>query len=71
MDIRNYMQDHLITLDGGLGTLLQAAGLQPGERTEQWNLTHPGIIRDIHADYYRAGSNQGRGCSLRCEEWCG
>ena len=57
MDIRNYMQDHLITLDGGLGTLLQAAGLQPGERTEQWNLTHPGIIRDIHADYYRAGSN--------------
>lgn len=57
MDIRTYMQDHLIRLDGGLGTLLQAAGLQPGERTEQWNLTHADVIRDIHAAYYRAGSN--------------
>ena len=57
MDIRTYMRDHLIRLDGGLGTLLQAAGLQPGERTEQWNLTHADVIRDIHAAYYRAGSN--------------
>lgn len=57
MDIRTYMRDHLIRLDGGLGTLLQAASLQPGERTEQWNLTHADVIRDIHAAYYRAGSN--------------
>ena len=26
-------------LDGGLGTLLQAAGLKPGELTESWNIT--------------------------------
>lgn len=57
MDIRSYMKDHLICLDGGLGTLLQKAGLQPGERTEQWNLTHADTVRDIHAAYYRAGSN--------------
>lgn len=57
MNIREYMQDHLVYLDGGLGTLLQSAGLQPGERTEQWNLTHADTIRDIHAAYYRAGSN--------------
>ena len=57
MDIRTYMQDRLLRLDGGLGTLLQAKGLQPGERTEQWNLSHPEAVREIHEAYYRAGSD--------------
>ena len=57
MDIRTYMQSSLLRLDGGLGTLLQAKGLQPGERTEQWNLSHPDVIREIHEAYYRAGSD--------------
>ena len=26
-----YLQDHTIYLDGGMGTLLQARGLKPGE----------------------------------------
>lgn len=44
-------------LDGGMGTLLQAEGLQPGEHPELWNLTHPEVIRRIHTAYFDAGAN--------------
>ena len=57
MDILKYMQEHILYLDGGMGTLLQERGLQPGELPERWNLTRPEIVREIHAAYYAAGSN--------------
>ena len=57
MSILEYMKEHLLVLDGGMGTLLQAAGLAAGELPERWNLTHPTVIRDIHRDYLRAGSH--------------
>ena len=44
-------------LDGGFGTLLQQAGLKPGEAPESWNLTHPDQVTAIHRAYYEAGSN--------------
>ena len=50
MNILKYMETHLLVLDGGMGTLLQAAGLAAGELPERWNLTHPTVIRDIHCD---------------------
>ena len=43
--------------DGGMGTLLQARGLKPGELPERWNLTHPEDIIDIHSQYLAAGAN--------------
>ena len=43
--------------DGGMGTLLQAKGLLPGELPETWNLIHPEEIVDIHRQYYEAGSD--------------
>ena len=57
MKITEYLKDHILCLDGGMGTLLQARGLQPGELPERWNLLHPEVIRDIHRSYYDAGSN--------------
>ncbi|MBQ2765781.1 MAG: homocysteine S-methyltransferase family protein [Clostridia bacterium] len=57
MKITEYLKDHILYLDGGMGTLLQAQGLVPGELPERWNLTHPDIITSIHRDYYNAGSN--------------
>ena len=30
----------LLYFDGGMGTLLQSKGLQPGELPEVWNLEH-------------------------------
>ena len=57
MNIREYMKDHILYLDGGMGSLLQAQGLRPGEEPERWNLSHPEVIAKIHRDYYDAGSN--------------
>ncbi len=57
MNVISYMKEHLLYLDGGLGTLLQREGLAPGEHPERWSITHPDVLRRIHADYYRAGSN--------------
>ena len=57
MKILDYLKDNILILDGGMGTLLQSAGLPSGELPERWNVTHPEIIRRIHRDYYEAGSN--------------
>lgn len=57
MNIREYLKNNLLILDGGMGTLLQKKGLLPGELPETWNLSHPDVITDIHRDYYDAGSN--------------
>ncbi len=57
MNFKEYLQNNIVYLDGGMGTLLQANGLQPGELPELWNLTHPEIITKIHSDYFSAGSN--------------
>ncbi len=57
MKILDYLMDHFLILDGGTGTVLQAAGLQSGERPETWNLTHPDRITGLCAAYYAAGSN--------------
>ena len=57
MNILDYMQEHLLYLDGGMGTLLQEAGLAPGEYPERWNLAHPEIIQKIQKSYFEAGSH--------------
>lgn len=57
MNILEYMKDHLLYLDGGMGTQLQAKGMQAGELPERRNLTHPEDVIDIHRRYYDAGSN--------------
>ncbi len=57
MKITEYLKNHLLYLDGGTGTLLQEAGLRPGEPSENWNLTHPDKVTAIHKAYFDAGSN--------------
>jgi len=57
MNILDYAKDHLLFLDGGMGTLLQSQGLQPGELPEYWNLDHPDVIKSIHRAYFDAGSH--------------
>ena len=57
MDFREFLKHNNVILDGGMGTLLQAAGLPVGELPERWNITHSDVITGIHKDYYEAGSN--------------
>ena len=57
MKITDFLKNNLLLLDGGMGTLLQARGLQAGELPERWNIEHPDIITEIHKSYFAAGSN--------------
>ena len=57
MSFRELLNKGPFFLDGGMGTLLQAQGLKPGEAPETWNLTHPDQITAIHRAYYEAGTN--------------
>ena len=57
MNFREFLKNNMVYLDGGMGTLLQANGLKPGEYPERWNISHPEVITQIHKAYYDAGSN--------------
>ncbi|MBQ8882503.1 MAG: homocysteine S-methyltransferase family protein, partial [Clostridia bacterium] len=57
MKITEYLKNNIVYLDGGMGTLLQAGGLKPGELPERLNLTNPELIQKIHRDYVNAGAN--------------
>lgn len=52
-----YNMKKLIILDGAMGTMLQNAGLQLGERPEIFGIQHPEILEDIQRRYVNAGSN--------------
>jgi 5-methyltetrahydrofolate--homocysteine methyltransferase len=42
--------------DGAMGTFLMAQGLELGAPPEEWNVTHPQRISDVHRAYIDAGS---------------
>ena len=43
--------------DGGMGTMLQARGLEAGECPERLNITHPDVVESIHREYVLAGAD--------------
>ena len=57
MGIREDWNDKILVFDGGMGSLLQGAGLKPGELPETWNIKHPEVLVKIHEDYLNAGAN--------------
>ena len=68
--------------DGGMGTMLQARGLQPGACPELMNVEQPDVVISVHRDYIDAGATyittntfgasplklEHYGLSDRCEE---
>lgn len=57
MDFLSFLSQHVVMLDGGMGTLLQAQGLRPGELPERWCITKPEAVTAVHRAYFDAGSN--------------
>lgn len=57
MSILDEIKVRRLYCDGGMGSLLQAAGLAAGELPERWNLSHPEIITDVHRKYLAAGAD--------------
>lgn len=49
-----FTQPNTILLDGGMGTMLRAAGLKLGARPEELNITDPQLIESIHSRYAAA-----------------
>jgi 5-methyltetrahydrofolate--homocysteine methyltransferase len=47
----------ILISDGATGTYLQARGLEPGGCPEEWNASHPEVVRGMAADYFAAGSD--------------
>jgi methionine synthase I (cobalamin-dependent) len=45
-----------ILADGGMGTMLFAAGLEHGDPPEKWNLEHPDRVAAVHRAYLDAGA---------------
>lgn len=57
MDILRAMEERILFCDGGMGSLLQAEGLKPGELPGTWNITHPEVLVEIHRKYLEAGAD--------------
>jgi 5-methyltetrahydrofolate--homocysteine methyltransferase len=47
----------VLLCDGAMGTMLQAAGLEPGECPELWCLDHSEAVAQVHREYREAGSD--------------
>lgn len=57
MNIKEFIDNNILLLDGGMGTMLQKEGLSAGECSEEWNISHPQTVTAIHKAYFDAGSN--------------
>ena len=57
MTIQQRLHTARTYFDGGMGTLLQKAGLPAGTLPETWNLSNPKVLEEIHLSYMNAGAN--------------
>ncbi len=54
----SFLQKNKILIsDGAMGTQLQIKGLSTGSCPEEYNITHPEIIKSIYKEYYDSGSD--------------
>jgi 5-methyltetrahydrofolate--homocysteine methyltransferase len=56
-EVRARLGQGVLLLDGGMGSLLMAAGLERGRAPEWWNLEHPDRVKAAHRAYAEAGSD--------------
>ena len=57
MNVLSEFENKFLIFDGGMGTMLQNYGLEPGELPEIYNITHPEIVEKIHRMYADAGAD--------------
>jgi 5-methyltetrahydrofolate--homocysteine methyltransferase len=56
-ELRDRLEERVLLLDGGMGSLLMSAGLERGRAPEFWNLEHPERVEAAHRGYVEAGSD--------------
>ncbi|MCH5265458.1 MAG: homocysteine S-methyltransferase family protein [Lachnospiraceae bacterium] len=57
MELREFLAQGFVLLDGATGSNLQQAGMQSGECPEQWIVNHSDIFIDLQKQYIEAGSD--------------
>jgi methionine synthase I (cobalamin-dependent)/5,10-methylenetetrahydrofolate reductase len=50
-------QDRIHVFDGAMGTMLYAKGIYINRSYDELNLVAPDLVRDVHAEYVRAGAD--------------
>ena len=55
--LQRLQQGELLISDGGTGTFLQQHGLEPGGCPEEFNTSHPEVVRKMAKAYFDAGSD--------------
>ena len=56
-ELRALPADRVLLLDGGLGSMLIAAGLEAGRAPDSWNLEQPERVEAVHRAYADAGAD--------------
>jgi methionine synthase I (cobalamin-dependent) len=51
------IEEKVLLFDGGMGSMLIAAGLADGEAPDEWSIKHPEKLLDIHTKYLEAGAD--------------
>lgn len=57
MEFKKLFEKEFISLDGAMGTMLQARGLKMGETPEVLNIEKPEMLTEIHREYIEAGAD--------------
>ncbi|MEN3203474.1 MAG: homocysteine S-methyltransferase family protein [Atribacterota bacterium] len=51
------LEERILIFDGAMGTRLQKLGLPAGHPPEEWNLSHPEKVLEVHQSYVESGSD--------------
>lgn len=57
LSFKDRVKREILVVDGAMGTLLQQRGLPSGWCPEEWNVSHPGVIQEVHRLYLDAGAD--------------
>lgn len=57
MDIKTILNNGFLIFDGGMGTMLQRAGITVGSLPEVYNITNPDVVLGIQKEYAAAGAD--------------
>jgi 5-methyltetrahydrofolate--homocysteine methyltransferase len=56
-DFRKLLNDRILVLDGGMGSMLMKKGIPPGQPPEILNIERPEVVASVHAAYIDAGAD--------------
>ena len=51
------LRERPLVCDGAMGTMLYSRGIFLNRCFDELNLTHPGLVADVHSDYVQAGAD--------------